>query len=367
MADDRDQAQERNEAPTPRRRDDARREGKVARSPELAAAAALLAGTVMLAGAGGAALGGYLHRTLVVGIEGLAGEMNLPRAVLWMRGVTGAFLLAFAPFALGCAAVAGAANLAQTRGAMSWAPLAPKLSHLSPLAGFRRILGPDGAVHLIQAVLKLAVLGLVAWTVLRGAWSRVLALAGAAPLTVVETLREVLVRLALATGLAFLAVALLDAAWRLFRHERSLRMSRHEVVREQRETEGNPMVKARLQALGRARARRRMLQQVPRADVVVVNPTRIAVALRYDVTVAPAPIVVAMGQRKLAQRIRDLARRHGVPVVENRAVARALLATATVGRAIPPALYAAIAEILAVVYRRRGRPAGLPAPAGGEA
>jgi flagellar biosynthetic protein FlhB len=108
-----------------------------------------------------------------------------------------------------------------------------------------------------------------------------------------------------------------------------------------------------MQSIARSRARQRMLQRVPTADVVVVNPTHIAVALRYDVAVAPAPVVVAMGRRKLAERIKAIALKSGVPVLENRPVARALIATAVVGKPIPPALYAAIAEILAFVYRMR--------------
>jgi flagellar biosynthetic protein FlhB len=138
-------------------------------------------------------------------------------------------------------------------------------------------------------------------------------------------------------------------------------MTRQEVVRDMRDSEGDPRMKARLQSLARAHARRRMLQRVPTADVIVVNPTEIAVALKYDASFAPAPIVLAMGQRKLAERIRGIAERSQIPIIENRPVARALLATAKVGRPIPPALYTAVAEILAFVYRQRGRLPGAPA------
>ncbi len=123
------------------------------------------------------------------------------------------------------------------------------------------------------------------------------------------------------------------------------------------------MIKGRIKALARSRARQRMLQDVPTADVVVVNPTHVAVALKYDIDVAPAPIVVAMGERKLAERIKALAFAANVPVIENRAVARALLATATVGQMVPSALYAVVAEILAFVYRQRvARSGGAAAP-----
>jgi flagellar biosynthetic protein FlhB len=130
-------------------------------------------------------------------------------------------------------------------------------------------------------------------------------------------------------------------------------MTKQEVIREHRETEGDPLIKSRIRSIAMSMARKRMLQDVPTADVVVVNPTHVAVALKYDMTVALAPVVVAMGQRKLAARIKQIALESHVPVIENKPVARALLATATVGQPIPPALYAVIAEILAFVYRQR--------------
>jgi flagellar biosynthetic protein FlhB len=132
-------------------------------------------------------------------------------------------------------------------------------------------------------------------------------------------------------------------------------MSRQEVVQEYREQEGDPHVKARIRQIARQRARQRMLTSVAKADVVITNPTHIAIALRYDAAVSPAPIVVAMGERKLAERIKLLAKQAGVPLVENKPLARALLATCTVGAPIPPTMYVAVAEILAFVYKMRGR------------
>jgi flagellar biosynthetic protein FlhB len=186
-----------------------------------------------------------------------------------------------------------------------------------------------------------------------------LSLCSTEPADIAAVMRGLTLRLAFTVGAAYLLVAAFDFAYQIVKHERSLRMTRQEVIHEHKDTEGNPEVKGRLLAMARAFARRRMLQAVPTADVVVVNPTRIAVALRYDAAESPAPVVVAMGQRKLAHRIRDIAHRSGVPIVENRAVARALLATGKVGFPIPPALYAAVAEILAFVYRQRSRAAAV--------
>lgn len=358
MADENASSQERTESPTQRRRDKAREDGQIPRSQELSGAAVLLAGTLALA-AGGASLTGYPARVLREATRAAAADVLTPSAAEQLvRSTAIGFVLALLPFLVALAGAAVLLNLLQTRGATSTKALSPKLSHLNPVQALRRMFGADGLFNLVKSVLKFAVLGFVAWVVIRRAWPELTALGGAPPAEVARVLRALGVRLALTAGFAFLAIAAIDYAFQLFRHERRLRMTRDEIVREQKENEGDPLVKSRVLSLGRARARRRMLQQVPTADVVVVNPTEIAIALRYDTAVAAAPVVVAMGQRKLAERIRAIATRHGVPIVENRPVARALLATATVGATIPPALYAAVAEILAYVYRRRARRPG---------
>jgi flagellar biosynthetic protein FlhB len=358
-------SQERTESPTPRRRQKAREQGRVARSQELSAAVGLLAGALALATVGGPPLAGFAARVLHESARSLsAGPLTSVGAAAMVRTTALGLMLALLPFVLSVAAVTTLVNVLQARGVVSWQPVTPKLSHLSPAAGLRRLFGLDGVINLVKAMAKFAVLGVVAWLTIARSWPQLMSLADAPPAEVAAVLRALVLRLAVTCGFAFLAVALLDYGLQLLRHERSLRMSRQEVVREHRETEGDPLVKGRMQALARARARRRMMQAVRTADVVVVNPTEIAVALRYDVQLAPAPLVVAMGQRKLAQRIRAIAVRHEVPVVENRPVARALLATATVGRPIPPVLYAAVAEILAFVYRRRAGRRSLPAGLG---
>ncbi len=365
MADETASAQERTEQPTPRRRQQAREEGRVARSAELSAAVVLLGGTVALASAAGTGLAWQVLRLFREAAQALsAGPLTLAGATAWLRGVILGVLLALLPFALMVTATVVLANLLQTRGVVSGTPLAPDWSRLSPAAGLKRLVSLEAPASLLKSLLKLAALGSVTWLVLRRGWPELTALTQADPAAILAALRSLALRLALATGLAFLVVAGLDYGFQLFRYERSLRMTRDELIREQRETEGDPLVKSRIRSVARARARQRMLQAVPRADVVIVNPTHIAVALRYDAAIAPAPIVVAMGERKLAERIRAIASQAGVPIVEDRPTARALLATGKVGQMIPPALYAAVAQILAWVYRQRGRlpSGGMAAP-----
>jgi len=354
MADDPQSGQERTEQPTARRRAKAREEGRVARSAELSSAVVVLATAAALASVGGKAFSDLPRRLMEEcwGAMSFAGLGPGGTAGLVRTAVAG-FLSTFAVFAAGVVAVVVLVNVIQARGVMSWQPVSPKLSHLDPVAGVKRLFSPEALFTGLKAVLKLAAIGLVTWFVVGRTLTDLMALTGADARTIALTVRHILLRLAVVLGLAYLVLAAIDYAWQRFRMEKSLRMSRQEVQHEHKDTEGNPQVKARLQALARSYARRRMLQQVPGADVVVANPTHIAVALKYDTAVSAAPVVLAMGQRKLAERIKRIARKADVPVVENRAVARALLATAKVGQPIPPALYAAVAEILAFVFRRR--------------
>jgi flagellar biosynthetic protein FlhB len=365
MADERTSSQERTERATPRRREEARREGRIPRSQELSAAVVVIAGTLVLAGVGGQVLARFATEALRDSARMLsAGPLSMAGGVTAVRDVSWRLVLALLPCLAGLTAVVTLVNVVQARGVLTWAPVSPRLSHLDPLAGVRRIVSLAGAFNLVKAMAKLAVLGAVTWFVLVRAWPEILSLAGNGPEGVSRVLVALLLRLALTAGLAFLLLAGVDYAFQWTRLEKQLLMTRQEVMREQRETEGDPIIKGRILTIARARARRRMLQAVPTADVVVVNPVHVAVALRYDTDVALAPVVVAMGERKLAERIKAIALKAGVPIVENRPVARALLATAVVGRAIPPALYAAIAEILAWVYRTRGRLPGLRAALG---
>jgi len=356
--------QDRTESPTPRRRQEARREGRVPRSQELAAATVLLAGTALLAAAGGSELTGFMARVMRESTRSLSAvPLTPPGAVGLLRETALGLVLAMLPFALGMVGLVAFVNLAQARGVLSLKPITPKFSNLSPLSGLRRIVSLDSLFNLLKSLVKVAVLAFITWQVMRASWHELTSLAGAGPIEIALVGKALGFKLAIAVGLAFLLIAAADYAWQWFRHEKSLRMSRQEIIREHRESEGDPLIKGHILALARARARRRMLQRVPTADVVITNPTHVAVALRYDVTVAPAPIVVAMGERKLAERIKALALKAGVPVIENRPVARALLATATVDRMIPPALYAVVAEILAFVYRQRAARGGtLPVP-----
>jgi flagellar biosynthetic protein FlhB len=262
-------------------------------------------------------------------------------------------MAALLPFFGGVAVITIAVNLAQSRGAVSWGPVKPNFGKLNPAGGIKRLIGPDSLVNALKSILKLSVLGFITWTVLRRAWPELVSLVETGPSAIMAVTRTLGLKLVFMTGFAFLVIALADYAYQVMKLEKSLRMTKQEVILENKESEGDPQIKGRIRQMQRQRARQRMLQAVPKADVVITNPTHVAVALQYDPEISPAPIVVAMGERKLAERIKQIARDSNVPMVENKPVARALLATCVIGKPIPPALYTAVAEILAFVFRLR--------------
>ena len=352
MADERNDDQ-RTEDPTPRRRDDAKREGRIPRSPELVPAAMLLGSAMMLNLLGPAAAASMLSmfRSSLAGMAAVGTDAGAAVAFL---GTLGWKLLALVGvWMLGTAAIAGLVAGVQARGVLSAEPLTPNWGRLNPMSNLGRVFGTQGLVELLKSLLKLT---LVAWAmrkVLVAAWPDTLALAQQSPLAFLHVVQRSSVSLLATAGAAYLVLALADYLWQLWQHEKGLKMTLAEVKREMKQNEGDPAIKQRRRSLGRSMARRRMFKDVPTADVVVTNPTHIAVALRYDPDVAPAPIVVAMGQRKVAERIKQIAREAGVPTIENKPLARALLANARVGTMIPSELYVAVAEILAFVIRRR--------------
>lgn len=349
MADD--GFQERTEQATPRRRQEARNEGRIPRSQEIGSAFGLLTAGLALGPAlklSGEALETFFQQSLSSGGEMLG---STDWTTVWMRGSLVSVLMSFVPLMATLAGVGLMVSALQARGTLTTKPLEVNWERLAPHKNLKRFAGIKPLVELLKAVLKVALVGLVIYVVLGRAWAELIRLPQTSPGSLLALLGYYVVRVLVASALALMALASADYLYQVWQHEKELRMTREEVKKELRETEGDPFVKARLRQLGRSLARMRMMHDVPTADVVVTNPTHIAVALRYDVTVSPAPIVVAMGARKTAQRIKKIAAEHGVPVIENKPLARALFKTADVGGPVPPALYIAVAEVLAFVIR----------------
>lgn len=354
---------ERTEPASVRRREQAREEGQVARSRELSTLALLLAagGGMWLMGAG---LGDQLHGLVRHGLQlepALAFDTDL--MLLRLKDSFTGVLLAFSPLLL-LLVLAGLASAMLLNGWLfSLKPLMPNWGRLDPLQGLARMLSWQGVIEMLKAIAKSVLVGGVAvWVI----WHN----SGAVLSLISEPLGAGITHMVQLLGRSFLTIAssmallvAIDIPFQLWSHERKLRMTREEVRQENKESEGDPQVKAHIRSQQREMARRRMMAEIPKADVVVTNPTHYAVALRYQGGAMRAPQVVAKGAHLLAARIRELAEEHAVPVLEAPPLARALYRHAELGAEIPAALYTAVAEVLAYVYQlRRGREDGAPAP-----
>jgi flagellar biosynthetic protein FlhB len=242
---------------------------------------------------------------------------------------------------------------AALQNAVVWStePLKPKLERISPLAGARRLFGLRSLAELGKSVAKLALVGGAVLWLLRPELQRVIGASGLAPGPFLALMAELAERSLVLLALTALLMALVDYAHRRFEFMRQMRMSRQELLDELKQSDGDPHVKQRQKAIRLERARRRMMAAVPRATVVVINPTHYAVALRYRAGETPAPEVLAKGLDSLALKIRRLAAEHGIPVIENPPLARALHAACDPGDLIPPAHYQAVAEIISYVLR----------------
>lgn len=356
--------QEKTEQATPHKRQESHRKGDVPRSQELTTAAMLLASAGVLA-FGAPAVAGAVASVFTFSTTTLAAPPStIPDVTAMLQHTARTVVLATLPVLAALAAVSFGVNAAQARGVLSAEKLKPKFSRLSPQENLKRIFGPKSLMELLKSLLKLVVVGTAMYFVLQRSWSDLMTLGQRPVVALLHDMATSTGRLLLAAGLAYIALAAIDYAFQVWNHEKQLRMTREEVKRETKEQEGDPLVKSRLRSLGRSLTRRQMFRDVPQADVVITNPTHIAVALRYDPSISLAPIVVAMGQRKVAERIRKIARENGVPVIENKPVARAIFAMGKVGQPIPSEMYVAVAEILAFVIRRRA--AGAAAWAGSE-
>ena len=342
-------AEDRTEAPTPKRIEKARKEGQVPLSRDAVGLATLLCATLvaMLALPGAAAEWlRAMRAALSAGGTGAAGGAFGAEASAVLR----AGALATLPVLLAVAVAAVAATMGQTGGLVRGKALAPSWSRLDPVSGFKRLFGVQGVAEAARALAKMALVGAVVWQyldldALQGALHRP---AGA----MLGDAAAALLRLFLAAAAALAVVAGADVAWVRWRHMRQLRMSREDLRQEMRDSEGDPHVKGRLRRMRESRARRRMLAAVPKAAVVVTNPTHYAVALAYDQGRAAAPRVVAKGVDAMAARIREAAAEHGVPIVPNPPLARALWRL-ELDTEIPAEHWQAVAEIIAYVLRLR--------------
>ncbi len=340
---------ERTEPATPRRREEARRKGMVPQSGDLPMAMVLGLGILGLLFFGPRAFGGL--RDLMAFV--LSNLWSLDLASLGDE-VGKAMLKLILPF-LGLSILGAlAGNLIPKGFVLSLEPLKPQLSRINPVEGFKRFFTLGMLIELLKAGIKVGIVGAIAYVVLKGKLRECPALIEFEPYQIGTFTGISALGLMGRMAIAFLALSLLEVCYHRWDYERKLRMTREELKEEMKQHEGDPKVKARIRSTHRRFVRHRMIHRVKEADVVVTNPTRLAVALMYRRQKMKAPVVVAKGRGWLAQRIREVALQAGVPIVQNRPLAEVLYRSVEVGQPIPVELYRAVAEILAWVYRLRG-------------
>jgi flagellar biosynthetic protein FlhB len=354
---------DRTEDPTPKRLEEARGKGQVPRSRELTAAAVMLAAGIVLTMSGesmGLRLGELMRSALQVSREQAFDTTAMSAA---FASQATAALLAIAPVLLVTLVAALAAPLAIGGWAPSGKAITPDFARLSPLSGLKRMLGLRSWMELGKALAKFAVVALAAAVVLNLNFERLMAL-GSEPINAAIGHAIQLAGHALITLTAALVlIAGVDVPFQLWQHRQEMRMTREEVQREHKDSEGSPEVKGRIRALQRELAERRMMEEIPRADVIVVNPTHFAVALRYDDKTMRAPRVVAKGVDLIAARIREVATEHKVAIFEAPPLARALHRSVQIGDEIPAGLYVAVAQVLTYIFQLRAAAAGrVPRP-----
>lgn len=350
---DSDSDAEKTEEPTAKRLREARERGQIARSRELGTAAVMIAGSAVLLLGGG---------PLASGIgKGFAGGLTLERALLVepsamipaLGAAVVAALVAILPVLLACTAASIVAPLALGGWVFSGDALMPKFERLNPVSGLGRIFSLTGLSELVKALLKFVVVGAIAaavgWWLMRDT----MALGTMPPPVAIGRAAHLLALALLLMSCGLIVIAAVDAPFQWWHHHRQLKMTRDEIREEYKQTDGRPEVKARIREMARKFSKRRMLQDVPRADVIVTNPTHFAVALKYDARRMRAPRVLAKGRDLVALEIRRVATASRVPIFEAPPLARVLYASTEIGREIPNGLYLAVAQVLSYVYQVR--------------
>lgn len=346
--------QEKTEQPTPRRRAKAREQGQVAKGREVGTVAVLMSSLLVFYLAGKHMLVGTMGLWTHVLGNVIQPELTPGDAHDLLRLVQTTMANVLLPILAAVFVGAFLANVMQVGFRVTPKAVTPDLSKISPLKGFKRLFSLKSLVELAKNLVKLAVVGVVVYLTVRSEIKGAFVLMDQGPWPILEYIMGTAFDILHRAAWVLLVLAILDYVYQRWEFEKDLKMSKQEVKEEHKQTEGDPHVKSRIRALQREMARRRMMEAVPKAQVVITNPTHVAVALKYEKGMN-APLVLAKGAGFLALRIREVARKHGVPVVENPDVARALFKMAEIGKEIPRMLYRAVAEILAHVFRLRKR------------
>lgn len=348
-------SQEKTEQATPKKKDEARKKGQVARSSDLPGSFILLfmfLGFIML--------GSYFkeHIMMMFGNlfeDWLLMDLTTGNVMSLFNDVAIELLLILLPIFAITVLIGILGNIVQFGFLLTGDPLKMKLDKINPLNGFKQIFSAKTAVEFLKSVLKLLIVAVLVFMTISRDWDRILVLASLPIQQIFTFTAGLTVKLGIEIGAVLTVLALADFFYQTFEHNKSLRMSKQDIKDEYKKSEGDPLIKGKIRERQRRMAMQRMMQEVPKADVIITNPTHFAIALKYDATKMEAPKIIAKGMDHVALRIREIAKENGVVTMENKPLARALYERAEIGDVIPPDLFQAVAEVLAYVYKMKGR------------
>ncbi len=345
---------ENTEQATPRKLDESRDKGQVAKSKEVTSAAIILGSIAIFYFFGEGVLGNLMEVTRGFFVQSGSVELTpVSTQAILMSACYGLLLVMFPFFILPFVGLA--ANILQIGFIFSVDPITPKFSKINPIEGAKKFISPSMGAELVKSLLKFGVMGYMAYSVISAEVTNLGQLAGAETNSIIAFLGRASFNLLLKTVWVIVVIAIIDYAFQRWEWARNLKMSKHEVKEEFKDTEGQPLVKSRIKSLQRQLAMQRMMHEVPEATVVVTNPTHYAIAIKYEQGKMDVPVVVAKGAGVVAEKIRETAIANNVPLVENKPLARTLWRAVEIGAEVPQDLYQAIAEILAFVYKLKDK------------
>lgn len=350
---------EKTEPATQKKLDDARKEGKVAKSKDLTEGFALVVLFLLLK-----VFIGYIGDRMIGLFDNTIGRMaefeKVNRAGLSTVAVSSMLsnailelLLIIWPFLVFGFAIAFLLSIYQVGWKVSTKPLEPKLSKFNPINGFKRIFSKDSLFELVKSIAKVGIIAYITYTSLKDEANNLFILYEISLNQAIALVGEIILDVGLKIAIVFVFIGVVDYFYQRWKFADEMKMTKQEVKDEYKNTEGDPQIKGRIRQKMREVSQRRMMQDVPKADVVITNPTHFAVAIKYDAEVSTAPVVVAKGEDFLAQKIKEVAKEHNVQIVENKPLARMLYHNVDIGAEIPPELYQSVAEVLAMVYHMK--------------
>ena len=352
---------EKTEPATQKRLEDARKKGQVAKSREITNGLELLALFLILKlwvgniGIQFLELFGNIYSKITDVTVFWQGTMPQRDVGILFRQMLLEVLIIVAPILLIGFLIAFIADLAQVKWKPTTEPMKPKFSKLNPLKGFKKILSVNSLVELVKSIAKIGMITYICYSYLKDKWPILLNLYDVTLMQALELVAKTVTDLGIRIAMFYMLIALADFIYQKVKFKNDMKMTKQEIKEEFKQQEGDPQIKGKIRQKMREASMRRMMQELPQADVVITNPTHYAVAIKYEPEVADAPVVIAKGEDHLAARIKEVAKENKIEIVENKPLARMLYANVEIGEAVPPELYQAVAEVLAFVYHLQGK------------